>query len=308
MATPIKVTETTLRGALSTSSRSADGTRKAKRTFIVEYDPEDRPAGPWEAETADDGTTAVPAVNSTLPGDTSRIASSVTAKPRDNTGLLFDVEVDYETDVNEIGDSPLTVPVDYDWDFSASSQPYFKDCSSTPKYTVTSAGEPLQNLLEREVGQIVVTITDNIADVGWDPVLAAQYMSEPATAKNDAPMTIDGLAIGAGQARMGGIRCSGIKTSNGIDYRTRTIILKLRKSWDDVIDDRGFHEKDSPEGSSAGFSGKLREIVKGVPPVKPDKPWPLDGAGAALPNAGDTPADLTFVPYPEKDFVVWGIS
>lgn len=304
MATPIRVVENTKRGGGASSTRSANGTRKAKRTFIVEYAADDPPASLAEVETADDGTTAIPATDSALPGDTSRFATDVSVKPRDGTGLLFDVEVDYETADNEIGDNPLTVPVDYDWDFSASSQAYFLDTAPGPNgpYAVrSSAGEPFDNLLEREVGEIVVTVTDNIAAVAWDPVLAAQYMAGPATAVNNASMTIDGIAIAAGQARFAGIKCSGIKTSNAIDYRTRVIVLKLRDSWDHEVDDRGRFQLD-PDDTS-----KLLRITD-AENADVEKPYPLDGDGFKKTNPTDAPATLVFKPYPPRDFVPWGIT
>lgn len=302
MATPSSVTETTKRGG-GTSSRSLTE-RKAKRTFIVEYAATDPPAGLAEVETANDGTTAIPAVNSTLTGDTSRIVTNISVKPREQSGLLFDVEVEYSTSETGLSvfDNPLSDPVEYDWDFSSSSQTYFKDeTTPTAKYTLTSAGEPFENLLEREVGDIAVTITKNIAPGDWDPPTAATFLN-PATAINNASMTIDGVSISTGQARMTGIKCTPTKTRAGVSYRTLTLSLKVRSSWDHAVDDRGFNELDPVN------TGKVREITKGTPPTKVDKPWPLDGSGAAKANSTDAPATLTFKPYPSKDFSAWSIT
>jgi len=302
MATADSIIETTLSGNGS-SSRSLTE-RKAKRTFIVRYTPGSPPASLAEVETADNGTYAIPAVNSTLPGDTSRIVTNVSAKPKDQSKLLFDVEVEYSTSEEGLSvfDNPLSDPVEYDWDFSSSSQTYFKDeTTPTAKYTLTSAGEPFENLLERDVGEITVTITKNIAPEDWAPLTASSFLN-PANAINNASMTIDGAAIAAGQARMTGIKCPSTKTRAGVSYRTLTLTIKLRSSWDHVVEDRGFNELD-PDNS-----GKVRQIVKGTPPTKVDKPWPLDGSGAAKANSTDAPATLTFKPYPAKDFSVWGIT
>ncbi len=294
----LKVTETTFTAGGSSSRSASD--RKAKRTFIVQYDASTPPASYAAIETADDGDTAIPAIGASLTGDTLRKAASISVKPRDQTGLLFDVEVEYTTGTVEApAESPLDEPAVFEWDFSASSQPYFWDESDTPKPTLSSAGEPFENLLEREVGEIVVTITKNIEPAAWNPITAASFMY-PATAVNSGSMTVDGVSVSAGQARFAGVRCSGIQTANGIQYRTLSVTLKLRSSWDHVIDDRGFHELDG--------EGGLKEIVKGTPPVKVDKPWPLDGSGAAKANVDDEPAKLTFKPYPAKDFSVWGIA
>jgi hypothetical protein len=295
------VKEITKRGGGS-SSRSTTG-RKAKRKFRATYDATTPPASLAAVETANDGTTAIPALYAELPADPSRVVTDISVDPEGNTGLVFIVEVTYTTlDPSEFNnDNPLTDPVDYDWDFSASSQPYFIDeTPTTPLLGTNSAGEPYENFLEREVGEISVTVADNIVPSAWDPSVAAVYMADPSTALNNASMTIDGKSISAGQARMGGIKCSGIKERNGVDYRTRTIVLKLRANWDQVVEDRGYHFKLA--------SGKLSEIVKGKPPVKPDKPWPLDGAGNAMFAATSTPATRTHKPYPRKDFGIWGIT
>jgi len=151
------------------------------------------------------------------------------------------------------------------------------------------------------VGEITVTITKNIAPGDWDPITAATFLY-PATAVNNASMTIDGVSVTTGQARITGIKCTSTKTRAGVSYRTRTITIKARSSWDHVVEDRGFNELD-PDNS-----GKVRQITKGTPPVKVDKPWPLDGSGAAKANSTDAPATLTFKPYPAKDFSVWGIT
>jgi hypothetical protein len=295
------VTETTYRAGGSSSRSTTE--RRAKRSFIVRYDAVSPPSSLAAVETADDGTTAIPALGDALAGDSARLATSIDVKPRGDSGHLFDVEVGYSTSDTglEVFDNPLSDPVGFEWDFSTSSQTYFKDeTTPTAKYTLTSAGEPFDNLLEREVGEITVTVTQNIAPAGWNPITAASYLS-PATAVNNASMTIDGASIAAGQARLSGVTCSATKTRAGVSYRTRTITIKLRSSWDQTIDDRGFNEADPDH------SGKVREITKGAPPVKVDKPWPLNGSGAAKPNATDAPAVLTFKPYPAKDFSVWGI-
>lgn len=303
----LTVNETTMRGGGS-SSRSEDGSRKGKRTFIVRYDATTPPASLADVETADDTVTAIPAEGSEYKTGDPRIATTISVKPR-KSGLIFDVDVDYETTENELGDNPLTIPVDYDWDFSASSQPYLKDCTTpNAKMATTSAGELFQNLLERETGVIVVTVTDNIAAVAWNTQapLAAQYMSDPSTAVNNAAMTIDGISFSENQVRFGGARCSGIRTSNGIDYRTRVIVLKLRQHWNDVVEDRGFHE--GATFVSPGVPKDIKEIVKGTPPTKPEHPWPLDGSGTAKANVSDAPAQITLKPYPPRDMVVWGIT
>ena len=59
-----------------------------------------------------------------------------------------------------------------------------------------------------------------------------------------------------------------------------------------------------PDGSN-----KLTEIIKGVPPVKPDSPWPLYPSGHPMANVTDKPTPLlTFYPYPQLAFSGLGFS
>jgi hypothetical protein len=104
------------------------------------------------------------------------------------------------------------------------------------------------------------------------------------------------VTISTGQAKLKAYTAGPVQTENGVAYREVQFVMEFRASWDHTIDDRGFNEKDP------AASGKLKEVVKGTPPVKPDKPWPLDGSGAAKAAATDAPAILTFRPYARLSF------
>jgi hypothetical protein len=67
--------------------------------------------------------------------------------------------------------------------------------------------------------------------------------------------------------------------------------------WYDVIDDRGLNQLVTVSGNKV-----LQPITKGGTPAKPDRPWPLNGSGAAKPNATDTPYSLIFQPYNQQAF------
>jgi hypothetical protein len=300
------VTSVKKQSAKSTSKRGQGG-KTASDVYLVTCDV--APTSPVVIETATDGVTAIPAVGNEHDDDAARLVTTITPAALDGTRLTWLVTVEYsssETTLVDPGTSPLDEDPTTKWDFSAASKPYFID--ATGVYSLNTAGEPFENLLERETGELVVTFSKNIAPATWASLApdAVTYMSglgedpdDDATAVNADAFVIDGIGIGEGQARFAGISCGEIQRRNGIAYRTLQITLKLRKSWNDRIDSRGFNELSA---------GSLKEIVKGTPPVKVDKSWPLDVAGAALGSPDAAPALVILVPYPSLSFSIWGFE
>lgn len=259
----------------------------ATQFWVVNYD---SPANCILALIATDGTNTIPSIGQSHPDDSSLYVNKVQAKPNGDTAQSFLVEVDYSDQVQQ---NPLEVPAAIAWDFDEATQPYFLDNDpSGPKPCVNSAGEPFETLLEREAGKIKCTIVKNQAS--YNPTQAVTYSE----AVNSDSFSLDGVTISEGQAKMKAIT-GGAKTTvniggTDVTYRPVTYTIHFREDWNDVIEDRGYHESDG--------SGKLKEINKGTPPIKPDKPWPLDGSGGAKPNATDTPETITFYPYSTQPF------
>ena len=279
-------------GHLAESENSTDKT--AKRAFLAFSD---TPTTTVAAETASDGTTTIPVKNAEHPDDSTRKVVSIVAKPDpESNRKIFNVEVKYasrQASIIAIPESPLDRDADVEWDFTDAMQTYFIDKSTPdPKTVVTSAGERFQELLERETGSIMAVVTKNIPSNGYSPTTAVNYKD----AVNSDNFTLDGASIAAGQCKIKAYTAGRRQVENGVTFRVAKWILHFRKTWDDIVEDRGFHEKD------ADNVGKLKEIIKGTPPTKTDKPWPLDGAGAKMPNASDAPAKLTFVPYDKLPF------
>ncbi len=213
------------------------------------------------------------------------------------------MQVDY-SDQLTTDPNPLNLPPKITWDFSEATEPYFLDKSSTPKPCVTSAGELFQNFLQRETGHISCTYTVNKSS--YTPQTGITYLH----VVNSDAFTIDGIGITAGQAKLSGIPAApwvtvnilvaGVPTS--VRYREVTFKLKFKANWLDVVQDRGLCEIDPDH------TGKLRQILKGTPPLPVDKPWPLDGSGAAKANATDTPATISLHPYATMAFASFGFS
>jgi hypothetical protein len=276
------------------------------RFFIALYD---APARVWDAELDVLNWIATNEnAEGILPGDES---ATLPRRVKQAQGMIKDdesprtewwVQIDYSDQVT-IDQNPLDQPDEITWDFSESEQAYFLDNSSPQKHVVNSAGEPFQDFLKRETGQIHATVKRNVAS--YDPPTAVANLQ----VVNSDSFTIDGATVAINQAKLSSIAAGGFQVANvngfQIRYRQQTFTLKFRQSWDDVVGDYGFNEVQVDGGGTP--TGKLQPIATGVG-TKVDKPWPLNGAGARMPNSTDTPASLTFKPYEKVAFASFGFS
>lgn len=188
---------------LATTNRTKDEAI-ATRYFLVFYNVRTAPA---IAETA----TSIPIYSQVLPEDVvatyPRRVKSITVKAWDDqdsvVGTIWQVQVDYSdrTDFQ----NPLSVPAEITWDFADATQTYFLDNSPTPKPVVNSAGQPFEQLLERETGTVVVTYKKNVA--AFSPATAITYCGDGTNGKavNNDAFTIDGYTVAANRAIISGM-------------------------------------------------------------------------------------------------------
>ncbi|HEV7299261.1 MAG TPA: hypothetical protein VGN72_07845 [Tepidisphaeraceae bacterium] len=285
----IKVKE---QGQLAESQQTTDE-KTAKRVFVAVSDVNTTSVA---AETASFGGVTVPVLGAGHPDDGNRKVKSVSASPDAESRKVFTVEVEYSDKLSLVAldPNPLDRPAEVSWDFDDATVPYFTDRSETPKPVVNSAKERFESYLERETGSITATVTKNIPAAGAGSYSAATALSLKDTL-NGGTITVDGVSISAGQAKL---KCWTVgpvqsETVNGVvvNYRQSKILYQFRETWDHVVEDRGYNEKD-------GTTGKVKPILKGdKPPTPVDTPWPLDGAGAKKANISDEPEPLTFKPY-----------
>lgn len=288
---------------LKSSSGAAAGTgftteRTATEVYIAISDTQTTAVA---AETASAGGVSIPRDRDPHPDDPTRRVKSIGATPDpEGDRKVFIVEVQYSSrldgDLGPQDPDPLARPDTIDFDASSELKKFFLSEDAPPKPIVTSAGEMFAEFQERGAGVIRLVIEGNRRTV--DAELIADYLY-PATATNSAVFTVRGLTVNVGKARLLSFVATE-QTENATTYLRCRWELGIAPTWDLEIDDRGYHEKDPSK------PGKFREIVKGTPPVKVDKPWPLDGKGKALANATDAPAILTFKRYPRKTFGVFG--
>jgi hypothetical protein len=225
------------------------------------------------------------------------------AEPVPNSGLHFEVTVTFNgKDIAEGDVHPLSRPPEISWGASEATAPYFLDRSDPPKPTVNSAGDPFDQYLERDDGEMVITITINEAT--HDAAVADTF----SRTVNIDPIVIDGTTYAPGTLKLSPITATKVterfETATSppetIKYYRRTYTLKARhEGWRDRVTDIGTNEL--VPGVLVTEAKKLKPIVSAVgTPVS--KPWPLDGAGRKRKNPDEAPAELEFIPYVEKSW------
>lgn len=231
------------------------------------------------------------------------VVTSLDCQPVDTDGTHFDVTVQYTDPDSTVGEiqSPLDRPADISYGATEVNAPYFLDCSTPAKRVVNSAGDPFEQYLEREDGEMAITITVNEAT---HDAVAADAFSHTI---NAGPVTIDGTTFDTGTLKLSPITATKTRErvqNNGFwedfTYYKRTYVVKARKKgWSDKVLDVGLNER---QGDLAtGFTLKpildfTQQSIK--------KPWPLDGSGKK--QSGDTtvpPVELEFKPYTQADFL-----
>lgn len=281
-----------------------DGKRSETRVFQVASDNATDGTALAVTATIMNGETvvaAVPTYGSGFPGIDALRATSIDAEPVQNSDRVFQVTVEYTP--NEIATSdtnPLTRPWEISWGSGEASEAYFLDCSTPDKKpVVNSAGEPFEQFMERERGEMTITVTRNEATHDANAAEAFSHTT------NKSVVTIDGTGYAPGTLKLSPIQATKQTEAisvNGVPqtvtYYRKTYTFKARRDgWDDKPLDVGLNEL---VGSTiAGF--KLKPIVDvAAMPIK--RPYPLDGQGKRKKNPTDKPEELTFKPYVAADW------
>lgn len=279
-----------------------DGKVTHVRVFQVKLD--DPRDGTAVALTANDGTNRIPS-----PGDNYRgtSVSSIEADPVPNSAVHFEVTVEStDGDIEQFETHPLSRPAQISWSGSETTEPYFMDegdDQEESKPVVNTALDPLEQFLERERGEMVITITRN--EDYHDAAEADEYSHTT---------NLDYVTIGTTTFAPKTLKLSPIQAATAteswqgltVEFYQKTYTLKARRQgWDDKPLDLGFNELF--EATVTGQNGQPQIVKRKRPivdanglPVK--KPVPLDGAGKALvllPSMlpTETVVPLRFRPY-----------
>jgi hypothetical protein len=212
-------------------------------------------------------------------------------------GLGFMVIGKYERPTGDLSytPDPLTRPDKISGDFGNESKSYEKDANDD--LSINTAGALMDPLPTRKVGTFKFKITGNRANT-TDLSLYASYL-RPACSYNSGIVTIKGVTFAAAELLLTGVTFEE-KIEGSYEFYEMSWTLEVDPDgWDQVlIPSRGFEE--------TPVFGVIRKIVKGEPPTEVSQPWPLDAAGIALSAADGVPANVTRVPYYERNFSIFG--
>lgn len=235
--------------------------------------------------------------------------TSLEAQPIQESGLHFEVQAEYtipdpSDDQNDT--NPLDRPAEIQWSPSETTEPYFVDESDPPRPVVNAAGEPFEQFLEREAGELTITITRN------EETFNAAVADTFSHTVNAAAVTIDGTEFAPGTLKLSPIQAQKVSEKwhyLGLDrpivYYKVTYNLKARhQGWTHDVLNVGFNERVQVQETENGqpvTRYKLRPLVDATGlPVR--KPQPLTAEGRAKASPTDPPDVLAFYPYRLKDW------
>lgn len=257
---------------------SKDGKRSATRVHVGVWD---EPVSAAVACLAGEAATPYATAH---PDNAALIVTNVSAVPQGD-GTCHLVTTKYES---QESDAPAVLPWeepdDIGFELGEGSEPWFRDAKDKPY--VNKAGEPFEDLPERDTCELVASVNRNTLTVDLKSILKALNKT------NANPFTLDGVQIGKGEAKLSGasIKRAFHETQR---YYQLGYKLKLRESWKVQVENRGTNElKD----------GKLVAIVKGTPPTQVEKPYPLNDDGTKMAEPTDVPTQIEFEPYKETSY------
>ena len=220
-----------------------------------------------------------------------------TARQPDETGLKWQVEVEWASDSKPPTETPPENPLDelpkYSLGFVRETAPLEKDGSGSA--IVNSAGVPFNPPIEVEVSRPVLKVQRN------EPpdfiTLAARAIEYQDAVNSD---TFYGAV--AGKARMMSIEVSTEFKRNGVSYCVVSYEIQFNTlGWSTQAISRGVVEKFDTVGGSYGW-----RLIRGSDGLPVKEPVLLDSSGAkASPTA--TPHVQTINVYPSKAFAALGL-
>ena len=266
--------------------KTAKGIRTGTRVYDVTSDDVDDDV--HGAETADDGTTAIPSIGDAWDGTltTCLVIGRSVKHGGDDDPLYYEVTIEYSSEqTGQEIENPLSRPTQYSYDDNIVQEPYFRDTDDLP--VTNSAGDDFAALPSRGASEGVIVVTRNVSS--FNDLTAESYRNTI----NSANKTINGVTYTARTLLIAGWSATGPHLENGVTFWTETIrIAKRAATWDDKFEDRGLNELSS---------GKPKPILdaKNQPITAP---YPLNGSGAKRVNVTDAPAVITRKPYAAGSF------
>ena len=263
----------------SRTSTIDKGVRSGQRTFQVVAEPGDK-------EDTILAYTALPQVGS--PHDALQMWCVKQSAKQQGNPKEWLATFDYSSE-DQLSEDPRNDPAEIDWDGEIYTEPVFKDRDGNA--IVNSAGDYfIDPSPSREKTHAIARIKKNFG------VLPSWWITHR-DATNNAPITIDGIPVGQGLARVYRPTASKEMERNGIKYREVTIEIHIHKNgWKLEPLDAGFRK----------IENGARVQITDANGDEPTTPVPLDGEGDVL--SDPTPEDAVFLEFEvddEIDFTVF---
>ena len=272
----------------------------------------------WLAKTDNKWDTAVTVINygiangyfperfSPHPDNAYLTARELRAQQKSDTPLAWDVFCIYQTNPVSQDDidkdkqpNPLLRPAKVRWGSARYQKPIIKDADG--QAIVNSAGDYFDPPPEIDTSRWTATIMKNVAAV---PAWLLDYQD----CLNDSSITVGGLVVPRGAAKLMQIEISEQQVENDINFYVLTFTLEFLpvqergvSNWKLSLLNQGYRQL---------VAGEQRDIMVPDPDDEAIKrratsPVLLDLDGTVLQNPSpSTAVFLDFFPYPEKDFTV----
>lgn len=210
----------------------------------------------------------IPLVGAVYPYDIAAYCQEVIVGQADNSKQVWTATCNYSTE-REISTNPLSEPAQIEFDTEPYQRPYYKDRDGN--VIANKAGTPLVDPpIMGDASRVTVLVRKNVAAV---PTWIYQYRD----AVNSDAISVRGLGVAAGKAKVMRLAVSDIQERNNIYYFVFSYALALSDSgWAVEYPNMGFQEIDS------GDTTKRIDILIDGEPVQ--TPWPLDNSGYAIDN------------------------
>ena len=253
-------------------------------TYRVIYDTQ--PDDPGSALSADDTTTAIPALGASFPGIALMTVRSKSAQYDQHHPRMVHVVVNYSDVFDELTEDPdpLARPADITWSTVQYDVPFEVDADDTA--VLNSAGDPFDPPPTEPQYRLQCTIEKNVAT--HDPDDAFSFINTV----NNGAITIAGVPVTAGQALLTEWRATSEREGDTAYVRV-AFVIQFAASFDREILDRGFYFLDGTD---------KRAILDddGEPFSEPQL---LDGSGAVT----DTPTFLEFAGKAQTNWATLGL-
>ena len=256
------------------------------RAFLVKTDDK------YDSDDVARTALGLPAYAEAHPADATCYATTLSAKQKDETPFAWVITVGYSSE-RELNEDPEADEVLVSWSSEIYQEPVFEDVNGAA--IMNSAGDYfIDPTPTREAAHLIAKIRVNVASV---PAWVLSYQN----AVNNSAITIGGLAIGAGLAKMQRLDI-GERQRRG-DYLFYEVSFEVhihRDGWRLTPLDAGFRYLVSglPVQIKIDDTGAISTAGD-----EPTTPIPLDGTGQVL--TGPTPGTAVFADfqvYPELDF------